>query len=68
MKNFNGDWKRISDISVRIINEDVDVQTDLNNIELVNEYVTKWLENEKDRAERNLREAKNMLRIINSVL
>lgn len=67
-QNFSGDWERISNISVKIINEDIDVQTDLNDIELVSEYVTKWLENKKAIAERNLQEAKNTLKIINSVL
>ena len=67
-QNFSGKWELFSHISVKIIDENIDVQTDLNDVEAIHRYVTEWIKKEKAMAEQKLQEAQNILKAINKVL
>lgn len=67
-QSFGGKWELLSHISVKIIDENIDVQTDLNDVEVIREYVTEWIKREKIVAKQKLQEAQNTLKIINKVL
>lgn len=67
-QDFSGKLEQISHISVKIIDKNIDVQTDLMDEKMIQKYVTEWLEKERGIAEQKLQEAQNTLEIINEVL
>ena len=66
-QNFSGEWSQIRHISIEIINGNIDVQTDLNDTNVIYKYVTEWIEKEKSIAEQKIHDAQNILKIINEV-
>lgn len=66
-QNFSGEWRQISHISVKIIDGNIDVQTDLSDTNVIYEYITEWIEKEKSIAEQKIHDAQNILQIINEV-
>ena len=43
-QNFSGEWSQIRHISIEIINGNIDVQTDLNDTNVIYKYVTEWID------------------------
>ena len=50
-QSFSGELRQVRHISIRIIDENIDVQTDLNDREIIYKNVTEWIEQQKSIAE-----------------